>query len=407
MDLTNDPLREEAGAERSADEATDSIRGRRLWPWACGLAAVALVIVLAATLRGQAPASKAGAAARAVPVVGLPARAGDLGVYESGLGTVTPLKTVTVRSRVDGELISVAFTEGQLVRKGGALAQIDSRPFEVQLHQAEGQLAKDESALKNAQLDLERYRVLNAQDSIPRQQLDTQAAAVDQIEASLKSDRAQIESAKLNLTYSRVTAPITGIVGLRQVDPGNIVRASDPNGLVVITQQQPISVLFAIPADHLQPVLRQSKAGKSLKVEAWDRDLQKKLGTGSVLAIDNQIDQATGTVRIKAQFPNEDSALYPNQFVNARLLVDTLRNATLIPTAAIQRSPTSMYVYVVKADSKVEMRNVEIQLTEGEDTAIRRGIAPGDIVVVDGLDKLQPGTLVSLAKEGGARKAKK
>jgi multidrug efflux system membrane fusion protein len=323
-------------------------------------------------------------------------------VYQNGLGTVTPIKTVTVHSRVDGELDSVAYREGQLVREGDLLAQLDPRPFEVQLHQAEAQLAKDEATLKNARIDLERYKALIAQDSIPRQQLDTQAATVDQDEAAIKSDQAQIESARLNLTYGRITAPISGIVGLRLVDPGNIVRASDQNGLLVITQQQPIAVIFTIAADHLQAVLQQRKAGHELVVEAWDRDFKHKLATGFLLAIDNQIDQSTGTVRMKAQFPNENYALYPNQFVNARLLVDTLHQTVLVPTAAIQRSPQSTYVYVVKPDSTVELRTVDLQLTEGDDTSVRKGLSSGEVVVIDGMDKLQPGTLVVLAKSGGA-----
>jgi multidrug efflux system membrane fusion protein len=376
---------------------------RRWWPWLLALAVVAVAVSLG-LMRARPAGSARPAGPRAVPVVAATARSGDLGVYLTGLGTVTPLKTVTVRSRVDGELVSVAYREGQSVRAGDLLAQIDPRPFQVQLLQAEGQLAKDEAALKNAKVDLERYRALIEQDSVPRQQLDTQVATVDQAEAALESDRAQVGSAKLNLTYSRIVAPISGIVGLRLVDPGNIVHASDANGLLVITQQQPIAVVFTIAADHLQPVVQQTKTGRQLVVEAWDRDLRRKLATGSLLAIDNQIDPTTGTVRIKAQFPNDDFSLYPNQFVNARLLVDTLHQAVLVPTAALQRSPQSTYVYVVKPDATVEMRNVEVELTEGEDSAIRKGVSSGDVVVVDGVDKLQPGTPVALAKEGGSRK---
>jgi membrane fusion protein, multidrug efflux system len=378
-------------------------RGRRSWPLA--VLAIALVVVVSRGLLGQSSGGKGerGNAPRAVPVVGATAHLGDLGVYQTGLGTVTPIKTVTVRSRVDGELDSVAYREGQLVREGDLLARIDPRPYEVQLHQAEGQLAKDEAALTNAKVDLERYKVLIAQDSIPRQQLDTQAATVDQDEAAIKSDQAQIESARLNLTYSRITAPISGIVGLRLLDPGNIVHANDQTGLLVITQQQPIAVIFTIAADRIQAVLQQRKGGRELAVEAWDRDLQHKLATGSLLAIDNQIDQSTGTVRLKAQFPNQDYALYPNQFVNARLLVDTLRQTVLIPTAAIQRSPQSTYVYVVKADSTVEMRTIDVQLTEGDNSSVRQGVSAGEVVVVDGVDKLQPGTHVTLASSGGAR----
>ena len=386
--------------------ASSTVKRHRRWPWLVALIVVAVVafLVFFRSSLGQSNSARAGkqAAPRAVPVVGATARVGDLGVYQNGLGTVTPIKTVTVHSRVDGELDSVAYREGQLVREGDLLAQLDPRPFEVQLHQAEAQLAKDEATLKNARIDLERYKALIAQDSIPRQQLDTQAATVDQDEAAIKSDQAQIESARLNLTYGRITAPISGIVGLRLVDPGNIVRASDQNGLLVITQQQPIAVIFTIAADHLQAVLQQRKAGHELVVEPWDRDFKHKLATGFLLAIDNQIDQSTGTVRMKAQFPNENYALYPNQFVNARLLVDTLHQTVLVPTAAIQRSPQSTYVYVVKPDSTVELRTVDLQLTEGDDTSVRKGLSSGEVVVIDGMDKLQPGTLGVLAKSGGA-----
>ncbi|MFI5142613.1 MAG: MdtA/MuxA family multidrug efflux RND transporter periplasmic adaptor subunit [Thermoanaerobaculales bacterium] len=363
-------------------------------------------LTLLRALFGQSDAAKTsrGAAPRAVSVVGAQAHTGDLGVYQNGLGSVTPLATVTVRSRVDGQLTRVAYTEGQLVHRGDLLAEIDPRPFEVQLSQAEGQLAKDQAALANAKIDLERYQVLIQEDSIPRQQLDTQRATVDQAEAALKSDQAQVDSAKLNLIYCRITAPIAGIVGLRLVDAGNMVHASDPNGLVVITQQQPIAVVFTIAADHLPQVLKRMKAGNHLEVEAWDRDLTTKLETGTVLAIDNQIDPTTGTVRIKALFPNQGSALYANQFVNARLLVDTLRNAVLVPTAAIQRSPRSTYVFVVKSDDTVDLRDVTVELTEGDQTAIRSGLSAGETVVVDGVDKLQPGSKVALAPAGGAPK---
>jgi membrane fusion protein, multidrug efflux system len=383
-----------------------SVARRVLTVGLAGASILSIVLILVVSAcRGQSKAaSGARGGQRAVPVVGTPARIGDLGIYQTGLGTVVPISTVTVRSRVDGQLLSVGFREGQTVHKGDLLAEIDPRPFEVQLLQAQGQLAKDESALANAKLDLERYRTLIATDSIPRQQLDTQAATVSQSEAALKSDQAQIESAKLNLTYSRITAPFSGVVGLRLVDPGNMVHATDPNGLVVITQQQPISVVFTIPADQLSPVLVQLRSGHKLQVEAWDHDLQQKLGDGSVVAVDNQIDATTGTVRIKAIFPNQDFVLYPNQFVNARLLVSTLQKALLLPTAALQRGPQSTYVYVVKSDSTIELRNVTVQQSDGQTAAIRGGIKPGEVVIVDGLDKLQPGTMVAVAKNGGRGK---
>ena len=378
---------------------------RRRWPWVVGVGAAVLVAIFLAmrassNQSAKAAAAKKAAASRAIPVAGVPAKTGDLPVYLTGLGTVTALNTVTVRSRVDGQLIRVPFQEGQLVHAGDLLAEIDPRPFQVQLMQAEGQKAKDEAALKNAKLDLARYEILVQQDSAPRQQLDTQAATVNQLEASIKSDQAQVESAKLNLTYCRITAPISGTVGLRLVDVGNMVHASDPNGLLVITQIQPITVVFTIPADQLPQVLRQKNSGNQLPVDAFDRDLKNRLASGSLLALDNQIDQTTGTVKIKAIFANENLALYANQFVNARLLVDTLRGVVLVPTAAIQRSPQSTFIFVVKPDSTVDMRTVEVQMTEGDESAIRKGIAPGETVVTDGVDKLQPGSKVALARPG-------
>jgi membrane fusion protein, multidrug efflux system len=345
---------------------------------------------------------------RAVPVVATAARQANMGVYLTGLGSVTAFNTVTVRARVDGQLIKVAFQEGQLVRKGDLLAEIDPRPYQVQLAQAEGQLAKDEAQLKNAMVDLERYKVLLAQDSVAKQQLDTQIATVQQYEGIIKSDQAQIDNAKLLLTYTRITAPISGRLGLRLVDEGNMVRSTDQTGLAVIMQLQPIAVLFNIPEDDLPSVLKKMQAEQQLVVEAYNRDLKKKLATGKLLTIDNQIDANTGTIRCKAIFSNEDNTLFPNQFVNARLLVETKQDATIVPASAVQRSVQSTFVYVVKDDSTVEVRNVVLGPTEGDDVSIDNGLAPGEVVIIEGVDRVQRGMKVAprMAIVGSAKGSK-
>ncbi len=374
------------------------LRGWR--PWAIGAAATLGLVFFARGGKKDATANPAG---RPVPVAVAVARKGDMAVNLTGLGTVTAMNSVTVKSRVDGQLVRVAFTEGQMIRQGDLLAEIDPRPFQVQLMQAEGQLAKDQAAYQNGLADLKRLQALVQQGIVSRQQLDTQTTSVTQFEAALKADQAQVESAKLNLTYSRITAPISGRIGLRIVDAGNMVRATDATGLATIAPIQPINVVFAVPADSIQKVLSQSAKSARLPVEAWDRDLRTRLGAGTLAAIDNQVDPATGTVRLKALFANDDRSLFPNQFVNARLLVDTLRGVVIVPNAAVQRSPQGTFVYVVKTDGTVDLRIVEVQGTDGDDAAVVKGLTGGETVVTDGLEKLRPGSKVALPKAPGAK----
>jgi multidrug efflux system membrane fusion protein len=373
--------------------------------WWIVLLAVCLIgvgaYVLFVKAQSRAPKKGQGPVTPPVPVVAVEAKKASFNVYISGLGSVTPLNTVTVRTRVDGQLMEVLYREGQIVRSGDLLARIDPRPFEVQLTQAEGQMARDVAQLKNAQLDLERFQVLWKQDSVAKQQLDTQEALVRQLEGTIKTDQGQIDSAKLQLVYCQITAPIGGRVGLRLVDPGNIVHASDVNGLVVITQLQPITVIFPIPEDSLPQVLARLKTGERLPVEAYDREMRQRLAVGSLLTVDNQIDPTTGTVRLKAIFSNEKNELFPNQFVNARLQVDVRREATVVASPALQRGPQGTFVYVVKADRTATVRMVTVGEIQGGEASLKSGLSPGELVVVDGADRLREGTRVDLRPQSG------
>ena len=376
---------------------------RRRWMWVVLLVAVAVGarIVYGARRADDAPATTgnpaaAGAPARAVPVVGVAARQGDMPVYLTGLGSVTAYNTVTVKPRVEGQLVNVAFAEGQLVHEGDLLAEIDPRPFQVQLAQAEGQMARDVAQLKDATATLTRFRELLAHGVIAKQEYDDKVAAAGQYEGAIKVDQGVIDNAKLQLTYSRVTAPISGRVGLRLVDVGNVVHTTDA-GLVVITEIQPIAVMFTIPEDDLPAVLAKLRANARLPVEAYDRAGNTQIATGRLDAIDNQIDRATGTTRLKGVFANDDGALYPNQFVNVHLLLDVRKEAVLVPTAAIQRGPQGTFVYAVKTDRTVEVRPVALGPQNDADTAIDRGIAVGEVVVVDGIDKLRAGMPVEVS----------
>ena len=366
------------------------------------VALVALVyFVSRARSRDGAEAATHTAGPPPVPVVAATATQGDIGVYLTGLGAVTPVYTVTIHPRVDGQLMRVLYQEGQLVHEGDLLAEIDARPFQAQLLQAQGQLARDEALLAEAHLDLARYQGLWKKDSIAKQTLDQQAALVKQYEGAVKLDQGQIDAAATNVDYCRITSPISGRVGLRLVDPGNIVHAADANGMLVITQIQPITVIFTIAEDDVPSVAQRLNAGEQLSVDAFDRAQQKKIATGSLLTIDNQIDPTTGTVKLRASFANDDGALFPNQFVNARLLIDTKHDVTLAPDAAIQRGAQNTFVYVVKPDHTVTVRQVTLGPTEGGQTAIGTGLSPGDVVVTTGVDKLQEGSKVEV-QTGGA-----
>ena len=335
------------------------------------------------------------------PVDAATAVKGNIGVYVTGLGAVTPIYTVTIKTQVNGQLMQVLYKEGDMVKKGDTLAEIDPRPYQAQLTQYEGQLLRDQATLDNARIDQTRYETLIKTDAVTEQILATQIATVKSDEGIVKNDQGLIEAVKVNLIYCHITAPITGRIGLRLVDPGNIVQTSDTTGLLVITQLQPISVIFTISEDQLPTIYAKQRAGQTLPVDAFDRDMKKKLGSGTLTTIDNEIDQSTGTVKLRATFDNAQNELFPNQFVNARLLEQEKRGVVLVPSAAVQRNSSNTYVYVVKPDSTVTVRQVKLGTSDDNNTEITSGVVQGDVVVMTGVDKLQEGSKVAVNLEGG------
>src|SRR5215470_4913755 len=389
-------------------------RRERTWmfkrSWLIGLTALAVVLALAgcggqnpqAASKGGKGGRKGGGAGMTVSVAVAKVATMDLPVYLSGLGSVEAFNTVVVKSRIDGQLVQINFREGQDVKKGDLLAVIDPRPYQVALSQMEATLYKDQSALKDAKLNMGRFEGLVKDGVIPQQQYDTQVSLVGQLEGSVRADQANVDNQKLNIAYTQITAPVSGRVGLRQVDVGNMVHAADPNGLLVITQLQPIAVIFTLPEDNLPSVQQRLQKG-TLQVDAYSRDDQTKLESGKLLTIDNQIDPSTGTAKLKAVFDNHERALWPNQFVNAHLLLEVRKNNTVVPTPAVQRGPQGSFVFTVKPDKTAEMHPINVTFSQGNYTAVASGVSPGDLVVTDGQDKLQPGSPVEIRGGGGQR----
>lgn len=387
-------------------------RSRSPRRWLVGLLILLLVAALCWWLWPSPAAHKAGgpaagkggrpgfgAFAGPVPVRVEPATVGDFPVYLKALGTVTATNTVNVRSRVGGELVKVNFQEGQKVKAGDLLAEIDPRSYQIALQQAEGTLAQNLAQLKNAQIDLQRYKGLYAEDSIAKQTLDTQEALVGQYQGTIKTNQAAVGDAKLNLDFTRIRAPITGRLGLRQLDVGNLVAANDTTALVVITQTQPITVAFTLPESQLNTVLARYRSGAQLPVEAWDRGDVKQQATGVLRSLDNQIDTTTGTLKFKAFFENQDEALFPNQFVNVRLLADTLKNVVLAPSAAIQFGTDGSFVYVLEGENKVRIRKLTLGASDGDLTVVTAGLAKGERVVLEGTDRLRDGSDVEVVND--------
>jgi multidrug efflux system membrane fusion protein len=393
------PLKEAPAVEKKAQP-------KRGWGKRLAWFSVALLIVAGIVWwNRQEPARQSpggGRNAGAISIVPEPIGKGDIGINLNALGTVTSLATVTIRTQISGYLMKVDFTEGQEVKKGDLLAQIDPRPYEAVLAQAKGNLARDEALLKGAQVDLARYQGLAAQNAIPHQTLDTQIALVSQDTGSVEADRATVKAAEVNLQYCRIVSPLDGRVGLRQVDQGNYVTPGDTNGLVVITQLQPISVLFTLPEDNLQAISKRINDGATLPAAAYDRGGANKLADGVLQTFDSQIDPTTGTIKLRAQFNNDPRVLYPNQFVNIRLLVDTHKDVVVMPTAGIQRGVPGTFVYLVNDDSTVSVRKVVLGITDGNRVEVSSGLAPGDRIVVDGADKLRDGAKINIRTEADA-----
>ena len=376
-------------------------RRRRRW-----LKLVMAIVVLGCIFWFLAPspdddAKPKGKNGAPVPVGAATVKTGDINIYLNGLGTVTPRNVVVLHSRIDGELMQLLFQEGQEVKAGHVLAKIDPRPYQAQLDQATGQMLRDQALLKDAQINLKRYQELFAQDSIAKQQMDTQESLVKQYKGAVQTDQGLVDNAKVQLAYTHITSPINGRVGLRQVDPGNIVHASDANGIVVVTQLQPITVIFSLPEDNIPTVMTQLQEDVPLVVEAWARDDKTKLSTGTLLAVDNQVDTTTGTVKFKAEFPNQDHMLFANQFVNIHMLLDTKKGVVLIPAAGVQRGTQGTFAYVVKDQKTVALQKITLGAAEGEKVAVESGLQPEDIVVIDGTDSLRDGAKIKLATLDG------
>src|SRR6202046_5171548 len=384
---------------RSTQTQSEKIRRSSLPSWLTVGFALILCAAFVACTGGDAKQQAQAASPHAVSVAVAKVQRQDLPVYLVGLGSVTAFYTANIKSRVDGQIMRVNCQEGQTVKEGDLLILIDPRPYQVQLEQMQAQLFKDQASLRDAKLNLDRYTTLIPSGSIAQQQVDTQKSTGDQLDGQVRTDQAQIDNAKLQLVYCNITAPFTGRVGLRQVDPGNIVHAADTNPMLILTQLQPIGVIFTLPEDQL-PTVAQHMKNSTLLVEAYSRDNQIKLATGKLQTIDNQIDQTTGTAKLKAVFDNKDNQLWPNQFVNANLLLETQKKSTVLPTAAILRGPQGTFVYLVKPDKTVEARTVTIALTQGNTTAAASGLHPGDTVVTDGQDKLQTGTTIEPRSSG-------